>query len=95
MNSPSIILADEPTGNLDSDSGTQVLNLLRRINREQGSSFIIVTHDRHIASQCDRVIEIADGKILNDITVKERPPEETWKGLAPCYCRLRQQQERN
>lgn len=93
MNEPSIILADEPTGNLDSDSGMQVLNLLRKINREKGSSFIIVTHDRHIASQCDRVIEIADGRITNDIAVSERTDEENWNKLSPCYCRLRNKEQ--
>jgi len=90
MNRPSIVLADEPTGNLDSDSGESIRNLLREINRTEGTTFIIVTHDRHIAASCDRVIEIADGKIVDDVRVQGMPAHEAWDRLSPCYCRLRQ-----
>jgi len=67
MNNPKIILADEPTGNLDSDSTEQVYDLLRKINHEFGTTFIIITHDRHIAEKADRIIEIKDGRINLDI----------------------------
>lgn len=67
MNNPKIILADEPTGNLDSDSTEQVYELLRKINHQFGTTFIIITHDRHIAEKADRIIEIKDGKINLDI----------------------------
>jgi len=67
MNNPKIILADEPTGNLDSDSTEQVYELLRKINQEFGTTFIIITHDRHIAEKADRIIEIKDGRINLDI----------------------------
>ncbi len=67
LNNPSIILADEPTGNLDSDSTETIYNLLRNINEKFGTTFIIITHDRHIAEKADRIIEIADGKINMDI----------------------------
>jgi lipoprotein-releasing system ATP-binding protein len=68
MNNPSIILADEPTGNLDSDSTEQVYELLREINRKFTTTFIIITHDRHIAEKADRIVEIKDGRIYLDIS---------------------------
>lgn len=64
INSPDVILCDEPTGNLDRASGEEVMALLKRLNSEQGRTVIIVTHDRGIAEQCGRVIEISDGKIV-------------------------------
>lgn len=67
LNNPDIILADEPTGNLDSDSTETIYNLLRDLNEKLGTTFIIITHDRHIAEKADRIIEIADGKINMDI----------------------------
>ena len=67
LNNPSIILADEPTGNLDSDSTETIYNLLRDINEKFRTTFIIITHDRHIAEKADRIIEIKDGKINMDI----------------------------
>ena len=68
LNYPDIILADEPTGNLDSNSTETIYNLLRDINEKFGTTFIIITHDRRIAEKADRIIEIADGKINIDIT---------------------------
>ncbi len=67
INNPSIVLADEPTGNLDSDTTETVYQLLRQINQQFKTTFIIITHDRHIAEKTDRVIEIKDGKINLDI----------------------------
>jgi lipoprotein-releasing system ATP-binding protein len=67
LNDPAIILADEPTGNLDSVSTENVYNLLREINEKFGTTFIVITHDRHIAEKADRIIEIADGMINLDI----------------------------
>lgn len=69
MNEPSLVLADEPTGNLDTETTEQVYALLRKINDELGTTFIIVTHDRHIAAKSNRVIEIIDGQISRDIEV--------------------------
>jgi lipoprotein-releasing system ATP-binding protein len=68
INNPKIILADEPTGNLDSDTTEQVYELLRSINQRYKTTFIIITHDRHIAEKADRIIEIKDGRIHLDIT---------------------------
>ena len=64
INSPDVILCDEPTGNLDHASGEEVMALLKRLNSEQGKTVIIVTHDAEIAAQCGRVIEISDGKTV-------------------------------
>jgi lipoprotein-releasing system ATP-binding protein len=64
--SPALVLADEPTGNLDSKSGDQVFGLLRQFNREQGTAFLIVTHDARLAARCDRVLELVDGRITSD-----------------------------
>ena len=67
LNNPDVILADEPTGNLDSNSTETIYNLLRDINDRFGTTFIIITHDRRIAEKADRIIEIADGRINVDI----------------------------
>lgn len=61
---PRLILADEPTGNLDTATGAQVMDLLRALNRELGVTVVMVTHDRDMAKLCDRVIEIRDGRVL-------------------------------
>ena len=63
VNKPSLVLADEPTGNLDSDRSAEVLALLRRFNREQGQTFILVTHDPEVGEACDRVVRMRDGKV--------------------------------
>jgi len=68
VNQPDIILADEPTGNLDSDTTEKVYQLLRQINEKYKTTFIIITHDRRIAEKADRIIEIQDGKVYLDIT---------------------------
>lgn len=66
INSPKIILADEPTGNLDSEASEVVYELLRGINRELGTTFVVITHDRRIAEKTDRIIETKDGRIYSD-----------------------------
>jgi len=67
MNRPAIVLADEPTGNLDTQNSALVYRLFREINAEQGTAFLIVTHDRRIAEQTDRIIEIVDGRLVQDV----------------------------
>jgi lipoprotein-releasing system ATP-binding protein len=91
INDPKLVLADEPTGNLDSDSTEQVYELLRRINRESSTAFTIVTHDRHIAEKSDRVIEMKDGRIIDDYLTSEKTPSELWACLGPGNCKLLQQ----
>jgi lipoprotein-releasing system ATP-binding protein len=63
---PLLVLADEPTGNLDTENGDLVLALLRRFNRERGTAIVIVTHDERIAARCDRSIHLVDGRIRWD-----------------------------
>lgn len=67
MNNPSIILADEPTGALDSSTGEIILDLLKELHDTYGVTLIIVTHDNEVASLADRTIKIKDGKIIEDI----------------------------
>jgi lipoprotein-releasing system ATP-binding protein len=63
---PALVLADEPTGNLDTASADEVFVMLRRMHAEVGTSFLIVTHDPRLAARCDRVIEIVDGRVARD-----------------------------
>lgn len=67
MNNPQVILADEPTGNLDSKNSSMVVNLLRQINRQLKTTVVIVTHDHAVADQMDRVVELSDGHIIHDV----------------------------
>ena len=65
--SPSVILADEPTGNLDSRNSAEIIALLRKSNLELNQTMLIITHDENIALQCDRILTISDGKIVGDV----------------------------
>jgi putative ABC transport system ATP-binding protein len=67
VNNPSIMLADEPTGNLDSKSGEMIIELLRDLNKKMNVTIIVVTHDDRIASKADRILRIFDGKIVEDV----------------------------
>ena len=66
VNNPALLLADEPTGNLDSENSREIMTLLRKFNKEQKQTVIIITHDEKIALAADRVISIEDGKITRD-----------------------------
>ena len=68
INNPKIILADEPTGNLDSQSTENVYSIMRDMNQKFKTTFIIITHDKRIAERTDRIIEISDGKIFSDVS---------------------------
>jgi len=72
VNNPSIIMADEPTGNLDSKSGDEIMELLLNLNAERGTTLIIVTHDPEIAAQTQRVIHILDGVVENETVEKQK-----------------------
>jgi lipoprotein-releasing system ATP-binding protein len=63
---PPLVLADEPTGNLDTQASAQAFDLMRQLNREQGAAFLVVTHDQRIAARCDRIIEMLDGRVVRD-----------------------------
>ena len=66
VNNPALMLADEPTGNLDSENSKEIVALLRKFNKEQNQTVIIITHDERIALAADRIIEIEDGRIKRD-----------------------------
>jgi lipoprotein-releasing system ATP-binding protein len=67
MNQPALILADEPTGNLDTVNTEQVYDLFRKINEERGTAFLVVTHDRQVAQRADRILEVSDGMLVQDV----------------------------
>jgi lipoprotein-releasing system ATP-binding protein len=93
INEPEIIFADEPTGNLDSESTEQVYNLMRSINKELGTTFVIVTHDRHLAAKSDRIIEILDGNIERDFKTSSQDKDSVWDEIRPCNCMYRNNKE--
>lgn len=66
VNEPTILLADEPTGALDSKTGVEIMDLFQRLHEEQGQTVILVTHDAHVAKHTKRIIKISDGKIVSD-----------------------------
>jgi len=66
VNGPAIVLADEPTGNLDSGHAHEVLELLRRFNRERGQTVVLVTHDAEVGGFCDRIVRMLDGLVVED-----------------------------
>ena len=66
VNNPAIILADEPTGALDSETSTMVMNIFNDLNKNQGKTIILITHSKEIAEQCPRIVTIKDGEIIND-----------------------------
>ena len=70
MNSPAVVLADEPTGNLDSKNSQEIVELLKLSNKQYGQTLVIITHDESIALQADRIITIEDGKITRDEVVR-------------------------
>ena len=64
VNDPAIVLADEPTGELDTATAKDVMKMLRKFNKEKGQTFVIVSHNLEVAKECDRIIEIVDGKVV-------------------------------
>ena len=70
MNSPAIVLADEPTGNLDSRNSQEIVELLKISNKQYGQTLIVITHDESLALQADRIIAIEDGHIIRDEVIR-------------------------
>jgi putative ABC transport system ATP-binding protein len=73
VNNPAIVWADEPTGNLDSKSAQDIIDLMRQLNQSNQQTFVIVTHDPAIGAQCDRIVRMQDGNIVADETPGETP----------------------
>lgn len=70
MNAPALVLADEPTGNLDTQNSSEIMQLLRHSNRDLGQTMIVITHDEEIALAADRIIAIEDGRIVRDERIR-------------------------
>lgn len=71
MNAPAVVLADEPTGNLDSQNSQEIVRLLKESNRKYGQTLIMITHDENIALQADRILSIQDGKLQRDEVIRQ------------------------
>ena len=92
INEPALILADEPTGNLDSTNTDQIFGLLKKINQEMETTFLIITHERHIAAKSNRIVEMLDGEVIKDF-YNQGEEDKQWLSLAPEYCKLCQQDQ--
>lgn len=83
MNAPAVMLADEPTGALDSRNGQEIIRLLKESNKKYGQTLILVTHDENIALQAQRIITIADGRVVKDDKMLPGPPPIQKTGIIP------------
>ncbi|MHB2016341.1 MAG: ABC transporter ATP-binding protein [Candidatus Xenobia bacterium] len=83
VNRPALVLADEPTGNLDTHRSIEIMALFQRLNREQGLTIVMVTHESDIAAYCKRVIRFRDGRIVNDEPIQTRDALAALDGVAP------------
>jgi putative ABC transport system ATP-binding protein len=72
VNDPELLLADEPTGNLDSRTSVEVMELLQRLNRERGITIVLITHEHDIAEYAQRVVSVRDGRVVSDVAVQSR-----------------------
>ena len=77
ITSPSLLLADEPTGNLDTQSSQEIMKILETLNRDEGITIILVTHEVDVAAYAAREIVIKDGQVLSDRVTKARPTSST------------------
>jgi lipoprotein-releasing system ATP-binding protein len=77
MNSPKILFADEPTGNLDAETGKQIMGVMEKLHREQGQTIVMVTHDRSLARQADRILVLKDGKLERANEISPTPATPT------------------
>lgn len=78
VNNPKIILADEPTGNLDSKTGQEIIAIFKKLCTEQGKTIIVVTHDYKVATFANRIIQMSDGRIINDNIIKDQEIENLY-----------------
>jgi len=70
VNDPAIVWADEPTGNLDSETSAQIMDLLVRLNKEQGQTLVLVTHDAVVSSKAHRILKMRNGQIVEEIRAR-------------------------
>jgi ABC-type lipoprotein export system ATPase subunit len=82
VNDPALVLADEPTGNLDSRRSVELLGLIRRLNREHGQTFVLVTHDAEVGAACDRIIRMRDGLVRAVELVNDPAPGDVGEAAA-------------
>jgi putative ABC transport system ATP-binding protein len=80
INRPPVVLADEPTGNLDSRTGAGIVDLLMRLRAEHGITIIVATHDSQVAARCDRVVRLLDGRVTDDVDVRAEADVEATLG---------------
>jgi putative ABC transport system ATP-binding protein len=79
MVKPPMLMADEPTGNLDSKNGTLVLDLLIELNRREGTTLILVTHDQTLAARANRIVTLSDGVVTSDVVREPVSLERSWE----------------
>jgi putative ABC transport system ATP-binding protein len=82
VNQPAIVWADEPTGDLDSKNADEIMDLVEGLNRDNGQTFVIVTHDLHIAERCYRIINMLDGQIVDEVVTERGRNRGTVSQLA-------------
>jgi len=75
INEPGLVLADEPTGNLDSATGAEIMDLLVGLRDDRGLTVVVATHDPVVAARCDRIVRLRDGRVVDDVPVTPRAPE--------------------
>jgi putative ABC transport system ATP-binding protein len=71
MAEPKLLLADEPTGNLDSKTGQQILDLLLTLREQRGTTVLLATHEQHVAARCDRLVRLSDGRVTDDLDLRD------------------------
>jgi putative ABC transport system ATP-binding protein len=76
INSPALLLADEPTGNLDSGTAAEILRLLGTLRRDRAMTIILATHDPQVAAQCERMVRLRDGAVIDDIDLTDGYPAD-------------------
>ena len=82
MNDPVLLLADEPTGNLDSQTGAEIFDLLLDLRERRGMTVLVATHDQMIASRCDRIVRLLDGRIVDDVLVEAAAPDRVLERIS-------------
>jgi putative ABC transport system ATP-binding protein len=82
INEPGLLLADEPTGNLDSETGAEIVDLLLDLRRDHGMTILVATHDPVVATRCERIIRLQDGRIVEDLGLSSAEPDEVLRRIS-------------